>query len=66
MSNQRDRQPLTKAQRQDSIFIGVALIGLGLIGGFIGANWAVGLAGIVIGIGVIVWSVWQYRQGTQR
>jgi hypothetical protein len=66
MSNQRGRQPLTKAQRQDSIFIGCALIVLGLIGGFIGNNWAVGLSGVEIGIGVIAWSVWQYRQGARR
>jgi hypothetical protein len=59
MSNHRDRQPLTKPQRQDSIFIGCALIALGLVGGFIGNNWAVGLSGVVLGIGLIVWSVWQ-------
>ncbi len=59
MSNQHDRQPLTKAQLQDSIFFGCALIGLGLIGGFIGGDWAIGLSGVVIGVGVIAWSVWQ-------
>jgi hypothetical protein len=59
MSDHRNRQPLTKPQRTDSIFIGVALIALGLIGGFIGGNWAVGLSGVVIGIGLIGWTVWQ-------
>lgn len=59
MSDQHERQPLTKPQRQDSIFIGGALIALGLIGGFIGNNWAVGLSGVVLGIGLIAWSVWQ-------
>jgi len=59
MSNHRDRQPLTKSQRTDSIFIGFALIALGLIGGFIGGNRAVGLSGVVLGIGLIGWSVWQ-------
>ena len=51
MSNHRDRQPLTKPQRQDSIFIGGALIALGLIAGLIGNNWSVGLSGVVLGIG---------------
>jgi hypothetical protein len=59
MSDDHRGQPLTKVQRQDSIFIGGALIALGLIGGFIGNNWAVGLSGVVIGIGLIGWSVWQ-------
>ncbi len=66
MGNQRDRQPLSKPQLQDSIFIGLALIGLGLIAGFRGGDWSVGLSGIVIGLGVIAWTVWQYRKGTQR
>jgi hypothetical protein len=40
MSHQRDRHAsrLTKSQRQDSIFISFALIGPGLIGGFIGGD----------------------------
>ena len=54
-----DRQPLTKAQRTDSIVIGCALVALGLIAGFIGNNWAVGLSGVVLGLGLIAWSVWQ-------
>ena len=59
MNGQRDQKPLTKPQRQDSIFIGCALIALGLIGGFIGRDWVIGLSGVVIGIGVIVWSIRQ-------
>jgi hypothetical protein len=59
MSHQRNRQPLTKSQKTDSIFIGFALIALRLIGGLIGRDWAVGLSDVVIGIGVIGWSIWQ-------
>jgi len=66
MSNQRDQQPLTKPQRTDSIFFGCALIALGLIAGFRGGDWSVGLSGVALGIGVIGWTVWKYRQGTQR
>lgn len=59
MNGQRDQKPLTKEQRQDSIFIGCALATLGLVAGIVGIGWTAGLSGIGIGVGVIVWSVWQ-------
>lgn len=52
---------MTRDNLIDSIFIGFALIALGLIGGFMGRDPA-SLAGVVIGVGVIVWAVWQRRR----
>jgi len=52
--------PLTRDQLSMTIAIGVALIALGLIGGFIGGD-AASLAGVVIGLVMIGWAVWQRR-----
>jgi hypothetical protein len=57
MSDDHRGQPLTKVQRQDTIFIDCALIALGLIGSFIGQD-AASFTGVPLGIGLIVWSVW--------
>ena len=52
--------PLTRDQLSMTIAIGVALIALGLIGGLIGGD-AASLAGVVIGLVMIGWAVWQRR-----
>jgi hypothetical protein len=54
-------EAVTRSNLIDSIFIGIALIALGLIGAFIGRD-PVSLAGVVMGVGVIAWSVWQRRR----
>jgi hypothetical protein len=54
MSDDHRGQPLTKVQRQDTIFIDCALIALGLIGSFIGQD-AASFTGVPLGIGLIVW-----------
>jgi hypothetical protein len=52
MSTDRKGQPLTKNQVIDTIFIGGALIALGLIGFILGHD-AASLAGVAIGLGFV-------------